>query len=527
MSHIRSILLKVLVLVTVVIQALNISAEDYSVSESLSLLDKAVANRRSFFQKKEWQIDSMKDVLLSVNRISSIQRMLNYETIGDAYSTLNNDSASVYYQMGLDTAIELDNDSMANVYRLKLAFHAAVGGMTQNAVQIMESVDTVNMGDDVRYLFHKMSRGVCYYGAMVFEHNYDLHRHWYDRSVKEQRFLLQTQKYYTRQYNKDLADYYYLIQQFDKGEKLLNELLGDKSIDSLEYAQLMMSLGLNYEAIGDSDRAVYCLAEAARYFIYAGSGEVIPLQHLAEKMYRDNEDIIRAYEYTMTALESASECGAVARVMQISPQLSIVSNARGKLITWWTRAYSIILAIVVFSALIIIVIAYLLYRHIKKMNGMQKVLVEANHAREVYIGQFMMLCSVYMDKLHQFNGLVNRKLSLGQTEELFKLTKSGKLLEEQTKDFYNVFDSAFLHLYPNFVSDVNALFHPEDQIVLKEGELLNTDLRILACLRLGLDDANRIAQVLNYSVNTIYSYRNRLRNRAIKRETFEIDLMSL
>ena len=127
MSHIRSILLKVLVLVTVVIQALNISAEDYSVSESLSLLDKAVANRRSFFQKKEWQIDSMKDVLLSVNRISSIQRMLNYETIGDAYSTLNNDSASVYYQMGLDTAIELYNDSKANVYRLNLAIQAAVG----------------------------------------------------------------------------------------------------------------------------------------------------------------------------------------------------------------------------------------------------------------------------------------------------------------------------------------------------------------------------------------------------------------
>lgn len=52
MSHIGSMLLKMLVLVTFVIQALNISAEDYDVSESLSLLDKAVANRRSFFKRK-------------------------------------------------------------------------------------------------------------------------------------------------------------------------------------------------------------------------------------------------------------------------------------------------------------------------------------------------------------------------------------------------------------------------------------------------------------------------------------------
>ena len=158
---------------------------------------------------------------------------------------------------------------------------------------------------------------------------------------------------------------------------------------------------------------------------------------------------------------------------------------------------------------------------------MQSVLVEANTAKEVYISQFMVLCSVYMDKLNQFNGLVTRKLSAGQTDELYKLTKSGKILEEQTKDFYQVFDSAILHLYPNFVDDVNALLLPDEQLVVKEGELLNTDLRILACLRLGLDDANRIAQILNYSVNTIYAYRNRLRNRAVNRETFESDIAKI
>ncbi|MDE7394069.1 MAG: hypothetical protein K2M80_06305, partial [Muribaculaceae bacterium] len=88
-----------------------------------------------------------------------------------------------------------------------------------------------------------------------------------------------------------------------------------------------------------------------------------------------------------------------------------------------------------------------------------------------------------------------------------------------------LFDDAFLHIYPNFVNQVNDLLR--DPIQLKEGELLNNDLRILAFMRLGLDDTNQVAQILNYSVNTIYAYRNKLRNRAYDRDNFEINVMQI
>jgi len=71
------------------------------------------------------------------------------------------------------------------------------------------------------------------------------------------------------------------------------------------------------------------------------------------------------------------------------------------------------------------------------------------------------------------------------------------------------------------------LLKPDERIELRDGELLNTDLRILAFMRLGVDESTRIAQVLNYSVNTIYSYRNRLKNRAVNRENFENDIMKI
>ena len=119
-----------------------------------------------------------------------------------------------------------------------------------------------------------------------------------------------------------------------------------------------------------------------------------------------------------------------------------------------------------------------------------------------------------MDKLKEFCKLTNRKISAGQTDELYKITKSGKFIEEQSREFYKVFDDSFLNLYPDFVKKVNALLRPDEQIVLNDDETLNSDLRILAFMRLGIDD-------------TIYAYRNKLRNRAINRDTFETDIMAI
>ena len=44
---------------------------------------------------------------------------------------------------------------------------------------------------------------------------------------------------------------------------------------------------------------------------------------------------------------------------------------------------------------------------------------------------------------------------------------------------------------------------------------------------LGITDTAKLAQVLNLSVNTIYTYRNRLRSRALDRDQFETRLAAL
>ena len=113
----------------------------------------------------------------------------------------------------------------------------------------------------------------------------------------------------------------------------------------------------------------------------------------------------------------------------------------------------------------------------------------SNHIKEEYIGRFLKLCSTYIDRLDAYRRMVNKKLTGGQMEELLKMVRSRDVLDTDLKELYGNFDTAFLHLFPDFVGKFNELLQPEERIILRKGELLNTELRIFALIRLGIDDS--------------------------------------
>lgn len=89
------------------------------------------------------------------------------------------------------------------------------------------------------------------------------------------------------------------------------------------------------------------------------------------------------------------------------------------------------------------------------------------------------------------------------------------------------FDDAILNIYPSFVDKFNALLRDDEQIVLKSGERLNTELRLYALIRIGIDDNARIAEFLRCSISTVYTYRSRIKKRAIDPERFEENVKNL
>lgn len=92
--------------------------------------------------------------------------------------------------------------------------------------------------------------------------------------------------------------------------------------------------------------------------------------------------------------------------------------------------------------------------------------------------------------------------------------------------FHN-FDTAFLKLYPDYIQAFNSLLQPDRQIIPKKGELLNTDLRIYALVRMGVTESNKIATLLFLSPQTIFNHRTQIRNRALHRESFENDVAKI
>jgi hypothetical protein len=158
----------------------------------------------------------------------------------------------------------------------------------------------------------------------------------------------------------------------------------------------------------------------------------------------------------------------------------------------------------------------------EQLSTANNYLSESNSVKEEYVGHFMRLCSMYVDKIDNFRKRVNKMVKNRDYDELYQLTRGQEFREKELDDLYASFDTAFLHLFPDFVEEFNALLRPEERITIDEKDRLNTSIRIFALIRLGIDDSSKIADFLHYSVNTIYNYRAKIKNGALHdRDTFE------
>ena len=162
----------------------------------------------------------------------------------------------------------------------------------------------------------------------------------------------------------------------------------------------------------------------------------------------------------------------------------------------------------------------------KELEKVISQLNETNKIKEEYIGRFIKLCSAYINKLDSFRKKVNKKAMNNQVKELYDMTRDQDIVNLEVEELYSNFDKAFLSLFPDFISEFNRLLKPECQILPKKGEILNTELRIYALIRLGINDSNQIAEFLRYSVNTVYNYKAKIRNKSVcSRE--DLDLLVL
>ncbi|BAV06559.1 hypothetical protein SAMN05421788_107223 [Filimonas lacunae] len=265
-------------------------------------------------------------------------------------------------------------------------------------------------------------------------------------------------------------------------------------------------------------------------------------------------DIDRAYLYTQSAVEDALFSKVQFRTVQMAQFFTVINGAyHQREAQRKAQLQRFLFAISLLSVFLVIAVIYV-YKQMKKVSAMKEELSvssrqlaalnsqitrqntelqetnaslqDANRIKEEYIAHFFDLCSAYINKLENYRHTLYQKATGKKTEELIQLLRSTTVVDTEVEELYRHFDNIFINLYPGFIKDFNALLLPDEQVVLKPGELLNTELRIFALIRLGITDSVKIAAFLRYSLSTIYNYRTRARNKAaVSREEFEIMVM--
>lgn len=495
------------------------------VKRELLRLDRELLQRERYLIQREREIDSLQ-IITADSTLNAESRLNTILLLGDKFSSFETASALTTYNDGYRKALQAGNDTMATKFLLRRATFLPLSGYSENATAAFNSVDTAGMSRSMLEFYYDSGRQMYNYIALFHQSDYDDYERYMSMSRGFQEKLIPILDHDSEKYKLNLGEYYYSDEEYAKADAVLTDLL--ESIDEQDniYARACHILSDIAEARNQQVNRICFLTRSAIADVKSATREVASLQELGA-ILSDYDEIERAHNYLAVALSNAVECHAPLRMIQSAKVIPLIEKAHRKQLA---NSRIITYGVIALLGVLLLLLAFTmrqLYSKIRIMNSLTEKLEDANRVKDVYISEFLNLCSVYIDKLNQFSKIVNRKLAAGKADDLYKLTKSGKFIEEQSGEFYKVFDDAFLHIYPGFVEGVNTLLLPDEQIVLKDDERLNTDLRILAFMRLGIHESNRIAQLLNYSIHTIYAYRNKLRNRAIDRDRFEAEIMNI
>ena len=484
--------------------------------KAISRLDRTLDRRAAIISQRQSKIDSLKQVYSESENFATLME------IGDTYTSFSNDSALAYFDLAFNAAVD-DGDRIAA--QLKRTALMPLAGLFEAAVIEYESIDSLEAHRADPGLYYESGRKLYSYIASAYSDFKPYKELYQAKALDRQQCLLAVLDRSSDEYLFNLGEYCLLTGSLSKAKALLGELI-DRTADKGPLARANHHLSSIARRQGDRDAYKFYLACSSIADMESATLEVASLQELGTTLY-DDGDINRSYRYLSTALDNAVRCAATLRMVESSKAMPIIASTYNGQADSWRNSIYVIMAIMFLLLTVLVATLFVLYREMKRMRRLEARLRIANNGKNMYIGQFLKLCSIYMDKLNKFVKLADRKISAGKADELSRMLKSGKFIEEQNADFYVVFDDAFLHIYPDFAEKVNNLLRPDCAITLKEGESLNTDLRILAIMRMGIDDSATIAQILNYSLNTIYSYRNRLRSRAVDKDNFEADVMKI
>lgn len=530
----------------------RLHAADSSRADSLLLkLDQAIKERPIYMEQKELKLVELKRQLH--RQIPDEERFAILGTLLDEYRSFNTDSALHMAEEREQIAIRLGNREYIDNARMNKADVLGMTGMYKEVMDLMRNIHIDRLPVDIHPYYYHIYRTV--YGLMADYAVTAYEKLYTELTDKYRDSLLLVNKDNLLIHTLIQSDQYNVRNEYDKAIRLLTDYLALQKDYEHDVAICAYTLSESYRLKGDKEKEKEYLIVSAMADMKTAVREYISLRKLAVLLYQEG-DIERAYSYVKICMEDAAACNARLRKLEILEIFPIINDAYQQKTEKQQEQMKWALVSISLLSLFLLLAIFYVYKQMKKVAAARREVIdankrlkelndelhlsnaqlkEANHSiaensylKEEYIGRYMDQCSVYLEKMDNYRRSLGKIAATGNVEELYKNIKSSKFIEGELKEFYTNFDNTFLQLFPTFVEDFNALLADDEQISLKAGERMNTELRIFALIRLGITDSVKIAQFLRYSVITIYNYRTKVRNKAAgDRDLLEQEVMTI
>lgn len=534
--------LKFLIVVCFLTTTIGISQEKNIFKD----LNQIIENSSKYDQEKLFEINSIRNILKNTNKSDLLVRYHLNEQMFYQFKFFKRDSAFYYGINSKNLALKINDKVLIANANMNLADICVSSGMYKEALDFLEPLKLNETKENYGTLYYGIL-GRCY-GDMAEYSNIPYFQKEYNdlaRKYREKALSLTEESDF----------FHYFLKAFNKSKnKQLNEALTEFNIllkgdyKPHDKALVHYMLGDIYQQLGKSDKAIIHFSEAVISDIKTATKESLAIIKLSELLFK-KKDLKNASLLIQKANEDAFFYGAQQRKIQVGAILPLIAQEilenveKEKQRIYWQY---IIVSSFLILAICFVIIIYFQYRKLNKakkiiaeahqnlesinkqlrhvnekiksrnleIKQVNKKLLEANKIKEEYLGLFFTQYDAIFEKFNSFMITIKKHIDEENYEKAKHNISSYDLKREKEKLLEN-FDAAFINLFPNFINEFNSLMKEEYKIKLDKEQFLTKELRIYALIRLGITHNEIIAQILGYSINSIYTYKTKIRNNSI------------
>jgi len=522
--------------------------------EWLLRLDTVLQQRASYDAMK---LERIAEISKTQSRQRTPHELISFNTmLYDECYVFNSDLALECVNQNIELSQQINDAVLCAEWKIKKSFILSATGLLKESLDEVSSIKLDQLPNSVKIAYYSQLIYAYSHAAQYAAETGDFYNHYYGL---EQAYNDSITSLITSEDPEFLwHDVWHHINSGDV-EPVLNQLkerVAQSPMLNRYDAMAAYALAIVYKKLQEEDLMIRYLAMSGIADIRCSNKDIASIQELSEILFKKGE-VSRAYKYMNICLQTTQEYKnrvrsvSIARVYEsiLEEFMNRDEVQRANLARTNNILKMLVGFILLFSALLIVSLLRLrssskelnklnlqleqgrnnlatanenltkANNSLQEANDALKVvnaqLMDSNNVKEEYVGYVFAICSKYISKLEEYRKDINRKAKAKMLGEILATTEKQTLVQDELKEFYHQFDEIFLHIYPNFVKEFNALLVPEEQIEPRKGELLNTDLRIYALVRLGINDSVKISEFLHCSPQTIYNNRLKIRNKIV------------